>query len=99
MSGTAGPGQTVQAFRHAHAMTASVIEDVIQRFAHTARLGEQAGFTGVEIHAAHGYLLSQFLSPLTNQRTDEWAALCRTARGCWSRSSRQSGPWFLQSLP
>ncbi len=53
-------------------MTASVIEDVIQRFAHTARLGEQAGFTGVEIHAAHGYLLSQFLSPLTNQRTDEW---------------------------
>lgn len=53
-------------------MTQSVIEDVIQRFARTARLGEQAGFTGVEIHAAHGYLLSQFHSPLTNRRTDEW---------------------------
>jgi 2,4-dienoyl-CoA reductase-like NADH-dependent reductase (Old Yellow Enzyme family) len=53
-------------------MTPEVIADVIQRFATTARLGEQAGFTGVEIHAAHGYLLSQFLSPLTNQRTDEW---------------------------
>ncbi|MCY6249692.1 2,4-dienoyl-CoA reductase, partial [Salmonella enterica subsp. enterica serovar 1,4,[5],12:i:-] len=48
------------------------IAEVIQRFARTARLGEQAGFTGVEIHAAHGYLLSQFLSPLSNQRTDAW---------------------------
>ncbi|MFJ2690239.1 NADH:flavin oxidoreductase/NADH oxidase family protein [Pseudomonas sp. NPDC087336] len=59
-------------FATPRAMTPSVIEEVIQRFAHTARLGEQAGFTGVEIHAAHGYLLSQFLSPLTNQRTDQW---------------------------
>ena len=65
-------GKLSKRFATPHAMTASVIEDVIQRFAHTARLGEQAGFTGVEIHAAHGYLLSQFLSPLTNQRTDEW---------------------------
>jgi len=53
-------------------MTPEVIEDVIRRFANTARLGEQAGFSGVEIHAAHGYLLSQFLSPLSNQRTDQW---------------------------
>ncbi len=65
-------GKLSKRFATPHAMTASVIEDVIQRFARTARLGEQAGFTGVEIHAAHGYLLSQFLSPLTNQRTDEW---------------------------
>lgn len=65
-------GKLSKRFATPHAMTASVIEDVIQRFANTARLGEQAGFTGVEIHAAHGYLLSQFLSPLTNQRTDEW---------------------------
>ena len=53
-------------------MTQSMIEEVIQRFAHTAQLAEQAGFTGVEIHAAHGYLLSQFLSPLSNQRKDHW---------------------------
>lgn len=54
------------------AMTPAMISEVIQRFARTAQLGEQAGFTGVEIHAAHGYLLSQFLSPLTNKRTDQW---------------------------
>jgi 2,4-dienoyl-CoA reductase-like NADH-dependent reductase (Old Yellow Enzyme family) len=53
-------------------MTPDLIAEVIGRFATSARLGEQAGFTGVEIHAAHGYLVNQFLSPLTNQRTDQW---------------------------
>jgi 2,4-dienoyl-CoA reductase-like NADH-dependent reductase (Old Yellow Enzyme family) len=53
-------------------MTQDSIAEVIARFATSARLGEQAGFTGVEIHAAHGYLVNQFLSPLTNQRTDQW---------------------------
>jgi len=65
-------GRLSKRFVTPYAMTPGVIEEVIQRFANTARLGERAGFTGVEIHAAHGYLLSQFLSPLTNQRTDEW---------------------------
>ncbi|WP_321785215.1 NADH:flavin oxidoreductase/NADH oxidase family protein [Paraburkholderia sp. J94] len=59
-------------FATPQAMTNEVIDDVIQRFARTAQLGERAGFTGVEIHAAHGYLLSQFLSPLSNRRTDRW---------------------------
>jgi len=53
-------------------MTESMINEVIQRFIRTAELAEKAGFTGVEVHAAHGYLLSQFLSPLTNQRSDHW---------------------------
>lgn len=65
-------GKMSKHFNTPQAMTSEVIKEVIQRFARTAQLGEQAGFTGVEIHAAHGYLLSQFLSPLTNQRTDEW---------------------------
>eukprot|EP01059_Diplonema_ambulator_P033414 TRINITY_DN6974_c0_g3_i1.p1 TRINITY_DN6974_c0_g3~~TRINITY_DN6974_c0_g3_i1.p1 ORF type:complete len:453 (+),score=154.54 TRINITY_DN6974_c0_g3_i1:123-1361(+) len=53
-------------------MTKADIEEVIKRFTTTAVLAEQAGFDGVEIHSAHGYLLSQFLSPLTNKRTDEY---------------------------
>ena len=65
-------GKLSKHFNRPQAMTTEVIAEVIQRFARTARLGEQAGFTGVEIHAAHGYLLSQFLSPLSNQRTDAW---------------------------
>lgn len=65
-------GKMSNRFDVPQAMSQQKIEEVIQRFATTAKLGEQAGFTGVEIHAAHGYLLSQFLSPLSNQRTDQW---------------------------
>lgn len=53
-------------------MSEDNIAELIGRFARTAQLAEQAGFTGVEVHAAHGYLLSQFLSPLSNRRTDAW---------------------------
>jgi 2,4-dienoyl-CoA reductase-like NADH-dependent reductase (Old Yellow Enzyme family) len=53
-------------------MTKKDIQDVIQRFARSAALVKQAGFTGVQIHCAHGYLLSQFLSPKINQRDDEY---------------------------
>lgn len=54
------------------AMTEAQIEDVIVRFIHAACVAQNCGFTGVQIHAAHGYLLSQFLSPLANQRQDSW---------------------------
>lgn len=59
-------------FSKPRAMTEDDIADVIQRFTTTAGLAKQAGFTGVQIHCAHGYLVSQFLNPLVNQREDKW---------------------------
>jgi len=48
------------------------ILDIIERFGNTAAIVKKAGFTGVQIHGAHGYLVSQFLSPRTNLRKDKW---------------------------
>ncbi|MBO7936790.1 NADH:flavin oxidoreductase/NADH oxidase family protein [Streptomyces sp. S9] len=65
-------GKHSSRFGRPTAMTAQQIADTVTRYAVTARRAEEAGFDGVEIHAAHGYLLSQFLSPLVNKRTDRW---------------------------
>ncbi|NHB57816.1 NADH:flavin oxidoreductase/NADH oxidase family protein [Acinetobacter shaoyimingii] len=48
------------------------IQDIIQRFAQAAAICEKAGFEGIQLHGAHGYLISEFLSPLTNKRQDQW---------------------------
>lgn len=68
-------------FRQPRAMNEADISDVIERFGESAALAQRAGFSGVEIHAAHGYLLSQFLSPLSNRRRDRWGgSLANRAR-------------------
>ncbi|PWR22812.1 NADH:flavin oxidoreductase/NADH oxidase family protein [Zavarzinia aquatilis] len=54
------------------AMTDGEIVDVISRFGFAAATLKEAGFDGVQVHGAHGYLISQFLSPRSNQRTDRW---------------------------
>ena len=53
-------------------MTEAEVERAIGQFAFAAKVTKDAGFTGVSLHAAHGYLISQFLSPLSNQRIDRW---------------------------
>jgi 2,4-dienoyl-CoA reductase-like NADH-dependent reductase (Old Yellow Enzyme family) len=71
-------GEAVDLFRRAgafsppRAMHPEEITAVIEAFARAAALAKAAGFTGVQVHGAHGYLVSQFLTPRINTRTDEW---------------------------
>ena len=77
-------------------MTETDIESVIEGFARCAKVVIEAGFTGVQLHAAHGYLLSQFLSPRSNQRKDQWGGSlenrARLLLSCVSRVRAVIGP-------
>ena len=59
-------------YRRPRALTEEEILDLIGRFAFAAQVARETGFTGVQVHGAHGYLASSFLSPVTNRRTDAW---------------------------
>ena len=63
-----------------HIMTQKDIDKTIADFAAAARRAKEAGFDGAEIHSAHGYLLNQFYSPLTNDRTDSYTGNTHTGR-------------------
>ena len=58
--------------RRPRVMTDADIEEIIAAFGQAAGRVQEAGFDGVQIHGAHGYLVSQFLSPLSNKRQDQW---------------------------
>lgn len=60
------------AFGKPRALTEADIHELIGRFTRAAKTAQEAGFTGVQIHSAHGYLLSEFLSPIANRRQDQW---------------------------
>ena len=59
-------------FSTPRALTTSEVEELVQKFITSAKVAKEAGFSGIQIHAAHGYLISQFLSPHDNRRTDKY---------------------------
>ena len=79
-------------------MSVDDIEELPDMYARTAACARNAGFTGVHVHAGHGFLLSQFLSPLFNRRTDGYGgsieARCRIVRRVVDEVRRAVGPSF-----
>ena len=78
------------------------VEEIIQKYINAGRICKEAGFSGIQIHGAHGYLISQFLSPLTNKRTDKYGGsienrarlLMDIVKGC----RKELGPEFPISV-
>ncbi|USG61841.1 NADH:flavin oxidoreductase/NADH oxidase family protein [Sneathiella marina] len=90
------------AFGRPRALSSEEVEDVVERFAHVATIAKETGFSGVQIHAAHGYLISEFLSPLANQRQDKWGGSlenrARLLREVVRTTRRAVGPEFPISV-
>lgn len=74
------PGALGFNLRKPRALTLAEIADLRRRFARTAQLAVAAGFAGVQVHFAHGYLLSQFLCPAANKRTDQYGGSAENRR-------------------
>ena len=84
------------------AMTSDDIKRLIEKYAVATKAARIAGFDGVQIHSAHGYLMSQFLSPLTNHRTDEWGGSlenrARLLLSVLNAAKAEAGPGFGVSV-
>jgi 2,4-dienoyl-CoA reductase-like NADH-dependent reductase (Old Yellow Enzyme family)/thioredoxin reductase len=84
-----------------HVATAEDIEQLVEDFAAACERARRAGFDAVELHAAHGYIFSEFLSPACNQREDAWGGsvenrsrlLCDTLRACKQRAGEDFTVW------
>lgn len=78
------------------------IQLIIKRFGEAARICKKAGFDGVQLHGAHGYLISQFLSPLHNRRTDQWGGSLtnrmRFVMACYQEVRRVTGSHFIVGI-
>ncbi len=90
-------------YQEPKAMTIQEIEDVVEAFRQASRRAREAGFDAVEIHGAHGYLINQFLSPLTNRRIDEYggtlekrARFLKEVIGAVRESWEKEKPVFLR---
>lgn len=86
----------------AQAMTQAMIDDVVEGFAKAAARAEKAGLDGVEVHAAHTYLICSFLSPMTNSREDGYGGSLenryRFAREVMSAIRSTTGPGFIAGI-
>lgn len=83
-------------------LTGDELTELIERFAQAAQVAKESGFSGVQIHGAHGYLISQFLSPLSNRRTDAWGGSlenrARLLRSVVAAVRASTGPQFAVSV-
>jgi 2,4-dienoyl-CoA reductase-like NADH-dependent reductase (Old Yellow Enzyme family) len=84
--------------RTPRALTPDEIEEIVEAFAEGVRRAQEAGFDGAQVHAAHGYLLSSFLSPRTNQREDQYGGptenRTRVVKDIYQRARRMVGDDF-----
>ena len=89
-------------FGQPRAMTREEIRAVVEGFGNAASVARQAGFDGIQVHAAHGYLLSSFLSPLANQREDDYGGplenRARLLAECVEEARVAAGPGFSVSV-
>ncbi|SQD01394.1 2,4-dienoyl-CoA reductase [Escherichia coli] len=88
-----------------HELTHEEILQLIDDFAHCAQLAREAGYDGVEVMGSEGYLINEFLTLRTNQRSDQWGrrlpqpdAICRRSSACGARTRRQRLHYYLPTV-